>query len=161
MVFTLFQLTNNTKDIFYLLFPIFKIPKFQNSWQLEILSKLPLFELDSKVALTHWDFLWLFQTKYTYRHSHPRKKLWTFLIFDISGSSLSSLLSSSLKVKFLSRYGCYKIRVFPQAEFLQIIKLIVNFPSISCTHCRLLQSLHFTCWIPLVAEVTIATLSLK
>ena len=37
----------------------FQFSKFQNSWRLEILSKLPLFELDSKVALTrihsiHW-----------------------------------------------------------------------------------------------------------
>ena len=30
----------------------FQFSKFQNSWRLEILSKLPLFELDSKVALT-------------------------------------------------------------------------------------------------------------
>ena len=37
----------------------FQFSKFPNSWRLEILSKLPLFELDSKVALTrihsiHW-----------------------------------------------------------------------------------------------------------
>ena len=32
----------------------FKFSKFQNSWQLEIKSKLPFFELDSKVALTRW-----------------------------------------------------------------------------------------------------------
>ena len=32
-----------------------------------------------------------------YLQSQPRKKLWTFLILEMSGSSLSSLLSSSLQ----------------------------------------------------------------
>ena len=35
----------------------FQFSKFQNSWQLKILSKLPLFKLDSKVALTCFTLL--------------------------------------------------------------------------------------------------------
>ena len=63
MIFTLIQLTNQTKDIFHLKFPIFKL---QDSWQLEILSKLSLFELDSKAALARW---------IDYRTDHSMKAL--------------------------------------------------------------------------------------
>ena len=74
IVFTLYQLTNQTKDIskdiqndfqstnskvhyrlfLYVKYRISRIQffKFQDSWRLEILSKLSLFGLDSKVALT-------------------------------------------------------------------------------------------------------------
>ena len=53
MFFTLIQLTNQTKDIFHLKFPF---SKFQDSWQMEILPKLSLFEVDSKAALARFRF---------------------------------------------------------------------------------------------------------
>ena len=51
LIFPLFQLTNQTKVIFHLQFPSFKVPRLLTAGDP---LKISLFELDSKVALTRF-----------------------------------------------------------------------------------------------------------
>ena len=64
----------------------FQFSKFQNSWQLEILSKLPLFELDSKEALTL-----IFKILTSCMHLHHGACIFILIYLHINGKDFQQI----------------------------------------------------------------------